>query len=240
MEITHIPISESWRYSELMSGDHDPNDSYRVDRGMEAVLSTSLLPFNHFLHLQALVQSLGRQPKVLEVGCGVGSSLVDLKKGVIFSGKLIPPEVNFPERVRNWQEYLIGEKLEGLGSGIHTTGLTLTESHAQEAASVEQSGRVDHMVVASYLDFASQPSKRRRFDFLFDSFGVGLHDPMGAIFWYGLLLEKEGQGITRLAQRDGFTIDSYLKAMRTADLEIIDIGFPLKNHSSAEVLFKRS
>jgi hypothetical protein len=243
MNVVEIPLSDPLlhRYALDFDANNTQSSSYRTDRGMEIILSTSYLPFNHYEHISQLRRQITDRPvEVLEGGCGLGRALRDLKQGIFFSGELSPAQEQayFSERVRRWREGLVGSKLSGIPEGVHTTGITLSSVHRDAIRRGGYAHKIDHLIVGSLDDYAWDT--KDRYDFIYDAFGPAMHSPLEAISCYSMLLRREGTADMRFLGESDY-LGRCLNMLEAYGLEILDVGAPEHSKPNAlEVLVKKN
>lgn len=213
-------------YEEPLKYDNNPDGlSYKIDRGMDDLLAVSVLPFNHYAYLEDLSKQTSGRVRVLEAGCGQAKALYDLKKGILFKGL----DIRFSdlqvidEDVKEMFFSLIGKKLTGLGTKIHTTGITLSNEHALFIQGYKEPFRPDRIIVGSLLNYARTTTDR--YDFIFDHLGVAVRYPKMAIPSFAKLLDVNATSLFSLyAGRT--SIEEIQKLTIANGLEILDCRRP--------------
>jgi SAM-dependent methyltransferase len=235
MEICFLNYPLTSEQERFLERDNHPDPefgSYRVDRGMDEILSESVLPFNYFEYLNKLAANKGDRVEVLEGGCGIGNALVDLKRGLKSFGLDITMRdwsIMDPD-VQKLIESLVAKPLKGLGNKIHTSGLTLSPQHVEVALGVEDVYRLDRIIVGP-LDVYSFTTKDR-YDFIFDRFGPAMYFREEAIRAYGRLLKPGAQALLRLSVdlgSDEMHFVDYAERMR---LKVVDHRVPTLGNQS--------
>lgn len=237
MEIIRIKEDlDPHHYQEPLEYDNNPGDHYKINRGMDDILSASILPFNHFSHLGSLAEATTDRVRVLESGCGQAKALFDLKKGITFIGEdihltdLLVMDVDTQYMLTD----LFRRELNGLGSKIHTTGITLSYEHANFAQSYDEVFRPDRMIVGSLKTYSQTTSDR--YDFIYDHLGVAIRFPKMAIPAFSRLLDVNSMGLFRLSIFRT-SIEEIQKLISSNGLEIVDCRKPkLGNQFVLEVL----
>lgn len=223
-------------YQEPLEYDDNPGPHYQINRGMDDILAASILPFNHYTYLAAVSKEVLGQVSILEAGCGQARTLFDLKKGITFRGEdlYLTDLMVLDEDTQDMLINLVGKDLAGLGTKIHTAGITLSEQHALFAANYEESFRPDRMVVGSLKGYAATTSDR--YDFIFDYLGVAVRYPKMAIPSYAKLLKDNGTSLFRLSTF-GTTTEEIQRLISLSNLEVLDCRKPkLGNQFVLEVL----
>lgn len=228
-------------YHNLRSCDLAPGGKrYRIDRGMNSVLNTTYIPFNHFKYLERrITQDPARVTRVFEGGCGLAKALEDLKTGITFRSDLVRNRDSDPPAVVKWLQLLDGQKLPGLNGKIWTAGITLTQDHIGHILSNDPKYHPDKIVIGTLEHYAA--STRDRYDFIFDSYGPAYHTPLEAATAYGQLLDEGGLGVMRVI--DGFPedLDTIVGLMGLSGLAILEQGLSPHHLASphVELLFKK-
>ncbi len=207
---------------------------YRIDRGMAEVMGNSLVAFDVFEHLRNLHKQLGEPVEVIEGGCGLGNSLVDLKRGITFAE--LPgnetPLIELPFHTYRWRNGLAGRRFEGLAGKIRTTGVTLSLDHANIAKMAEEPYRIDEMAIGPL----NMCRTGRNYDFFLDFYGAGFYSFDDALPAYAALLKPGGFGLFR-------TNDLIKGDMTTKRNFIREVGFDIIDENgtfySTDMVLKR-
>jgi hypothetical protein len=204
-----------------------PNSVYKVDRGILDVWKLCYTQLDIFDHIRGLiVKNEKRIPRVLEGGCGIGKLLEDLKRGVQVPSPISEVDPRSRATVQEWKAGLAGQNFPGY-EHIHTTGVTLSRSHADIAESTDVRYRVDEMLIGP-IDCHPDGEP---YDFVIDFNGPARYYPTEAIRTYGRLLERGEYGFIRLnlAEISRWKVSQQL---REARLSLLATG-ELKNNNKA-------
>jgi hypothetical protein len=213
---------------------------------MVHIIKYSSLDYDLFDCLQRLSKH-GSRLEVIEGGCGIGSALVDLKRGItvgytaeeqkFLDDKRIPREefnafmtaritgTAPPKTSRqtvhpdlSWHWRIVhGRSYQGLGDRIRTTGVILAKRHAEIASAVGEPYGIDEMVVGPL----EHHQFNREFDLVLDYQGAAFHSPREVLPVYCRLLKPSRLGFVRFPVNGSFNYQDFDGLFRSSGLDIV-------------------